>query len=569
MKTHANRRLHQGLFFLVLCALLGVVLFWYSLARADTAVFPSDRAQPIAQTDNDDNNDDRISTSTADHTQFEALVGPFATGPDVTTACLECHTEAATQLMATSHWTWEHESASGETLGKNNVINNFCVAVSSNEPRCTSCHTGYGYKDNTFDFTNQNNVDCLVCHDTTGTYKKFPTAAGHPLYEPKEFPAGSGNIWQPPDLAMVAQNVGPTSRQTCGSCHFTGGGGDGVKHGDIDTSLTNPSFELDVHMSADGQGFTCTTCHTADQHNIAGSYYNITAKDSPAHIPALDDNLATCESCHGTAPMQDQKLNDHVATIACQTCHVPEFAREKPTKMWWDWATAGQKDADGKPFKTTDENGWIIYDTQKGDFTWEKNVIPEYIWFNGDVEFTLIGDEIDPSGVVPINTFMGSPDDGRSRIWPVKVFAGNQPYDTGNNVLVVPHLFGQDESAFWKSYDWNKSIEAGMSSANLPYSGEYGFVESEMLWPITHMVAPATDALECSDCHSKNGRLAKVEGVYIPGRDSNNIVTMLGWGMIGLSIVGVVLHGSARIVSTRRRKTTLDKKEETGQGGTS
>lgn len=565
MKIRSYKWLRQGLLFLALCSLFGVVLFWYSLARADTdtAVSLSDNAQPVAQTDTDDD-DDQTSTSTADHTQFEELVGPFATGPDVTTACLECHTEAATQLMGTTHWTWEHESPSGQDLGKNNVINNYCVAVSSNEPRCTSCHTGYGYKDDTFDFTKQNNVDCLVCHDTTGTYKKFPTGAGHPAYEPKEFPPGSGNIWEPPDLAMVAQNVGATSRQTCGSCHFTGGGGDGVKHGDIDSSLANPSFELDVHMSVEGEDFTCTTCHTADQHDIAGSRYEVAAKDTPANIPAMDEDLATCESCHGTEPMQDQKLNDHVSTIACQTCHVPEFAREKPTKMWWDWSTAGQKDADGKPFVTKDDNGWVTYDTKKGDFIWETNVVPEYIWFNGDVEYTLAGEEIDPNGVVPINTFMGSPDDGVSRIWPVKVFAGIQPYDSGNNMLAIPHLFGKDEAAYWKSYDWNMAIEAGMTSRELPYSGDYGFVESEMLWPITHMVAPTEDALECSDCHSKDSRLAEIEGIYIPGHNNNNMVELFGWGMIGLSIISVVVHGSARVISKRRH--TTDEEDETEQG---
>ena len=38
-----------------------------------------------------------------------------------------------------------------------------------------------------FDATVEENVDCLVCHDTTGTYKKFPTAAGHPAYEDTQF----------------------------------------------------------------------------------------------------------------------------------------------------------------------------------------------------------------------------------------------------------------------------------------------------------------------------------------------------------------------------------------------
>ena len=34
-------------------------------------------------------------TATADHEKFRQLAGPFDSGPEVTKACLYCHTEAA------------------------------------------------------------------------------------------------------------------------------------------------------------------------------------------------------------------------------------------------------------------------------------------------------------------------------------------------------------------------------------------------------------------------------------------------------------------------------------------
>jgi hypothetical protein len=41
-------------------------------------------------------------------------------------------------------------------------------------------------------------------------------------------------------------------------------------------------------------------------------------------------------------------LNRHTSKLACQTCHIPEFARGGiATKMSWDWSTAGQRDANG------------------------------------------------------------------------------------------------------------------------------------------------------------------------------------------------------------------------------
>ena len=153
-----------------------------------------------------------------------------------------------------------------------------------------------------------------------------------------------------------------------------------------------------------------------------------------------------------------------------------------------------------------DEAGRVIYDGQKGEFTLEENVIPDYVWFNGQVEYTLAGEQIDPTAVVPINTFLGSRDDPNAKIYPVKRFQAIQPYDTVFDTLVIPHLFGKDEFAFWGNYDWGKAIQFGMDYAGLEYSGEYDFISSEFLWPITHMVGPARNALQCRDCHSADSQ---------------------------------------------------------------
>ena len=40
-----------------------------------------------------------------DHSKFTALQGPFSTGPEVTKACLTCHTDAAKQVHKSIHWT--------------------------------------------------------------------------------------------------------------------------------------------------------------------------------------------------------------------------------------------------------------------------------------------------------------------------------------------------------------------------------------------------------------------------------------------------------------------------------
>lgn len=516
-----------------------LTVFYSSLAAADRSEKPEETQKG--------------SHSTADHSQFKILQQNFKSGPGVTEACLTCHTEAAEQVQNSIHWSWELHGKTGEMPGKKTVINNFCIGITSNEPRCTSCHAGYGWSDSGFDFNKETSVDCLVCHDTTGSYKKFPTAAGHPLYEPEKW---KGKTKQPPQLGKIARNVGKTGRDTCGACHFYGGGGDGVKHGDLDSSLKKPSPSLDVHMSPETENFSCSECHITRDHITEGSHYQMVAKDTEGKNPMRDKKGAnTCESCHGLEPHTTAKLNHHVEKVACQSCHIPEFARKKPTKMSWDWSTAGRM-KDGKPFGKKNEKGHLIYHSKKGSFTWGENVVPEYHWFNGDMNYLTLDDKINPEEKpVPINRLGGSYDDKGSRLWPFKVHKGRQAYDKKYKTLLLPKLFGKKGSgAFWASYDWQKAFDKGMKEAGYKFSGEIGWVDTAMYWPITHMVAPAEDSVECSECHSRDGRLAGVEGFYLPGRDRYTLIEAGGWIMVLLTLAGVGWHATKRILSNRGEK---------------
>ncbi|MDP2759088.1 MAG: tetrathionate reductase family octaheme c-type cytochrome [Sideroxyarcus sp.] len=512
-----------------------------------------------------------IARSTTDHSKLKALQGPFKSGEEVTQACLKCHTEAAKQVMATRHWTWDYTNpATGQRLGKKTMLNSFCIADRSNEAFCNACHIGYGWKDDKFDFGAEKNVDCLACHNT-GQYAKIPGLAGHPAYQRMEYPPKSGKFVGPVDLPQVAQRVGKTSRATCGACHFYGGGGDGVKHGDLDSSLKTPTRELDVHMGTDGENFTCATCHLTERHKVAGSRVAPTASD--AHGALLrgeksDRNPATCQACHGDKPHMagigggllgplgvGDRLNAHTRTLACQACHIPAFARGGvPTKMHWDWSQAGTLDAGGKPFQRKDEHGHVVFDSKKGEFRLGENVRPDYVWFNGRVDYTLKSDRIDPARTVPVNRFHGSPDEPGARIWPVKRFTGRQPYDLEHLTLLVPHTAIPDDTALWFNFDWDKALRAGTAAAGQPFSGKFGFVDTEMLWPITHMVAPAEKALGCAECHAREGRMEGIGGVYLPGRDHVPWLDRIGFLLAGLSLLGVLVHGGLRILTRNKHK---------------
>jgi len=482
---------------------------------------------------------------TTDHSKHEILQQNFTSGEQITAACLSCHSEAEKQFHKTIHWTWLADpSETQNKYGKaGNSLNNFCISTNKTaDAGCLSCHPGWGN-------TTQTAVNCLVCH--SGKSMNFDEAVtdikGFLKEGDEESKEMAGEIQT--ELRAAAHEIIRPARKNCGACHFYGGGGDGVKHGDLDTSLAKPSKTLDVHMGVDGQNFDCTRCHTTTLHNIAGRVYTRPAATERKSL--VEDDLTakiTCESCHTATPHEvGSKMNDHTDKVACQSCHIPEFARINPTKMSWDWSQAG-KLKDGKKFKTKDEFGQFGYMTIKGQMKWAKNVKPEYFWYNGSIKSVTAKDKIDPAEVVKVSWPEGSRQDANSRIYPFKVHTGKQPYDKVNQMLLMPLLSGKQ--GYWNTLDWNGALSVGQAAMGLPYSGEYDFVQTSYVFPITHMVAPRDKSLACTECHSKtDGRLANLTGFYMPGRDGSRLLNYAGWGVVFASLFGVLIHALGRIFS--------------------
>lgn len=412
------------------------------------------------------------------HTDHSHIIqGPFETPQDVTRACLECHTDSADQVMHTTHWTWESEpfEVPGRdepvTIGKKNQINNFCISSRGNERLCMTCHAGYGWSDENFDFSESSNVDCLACHADAAIYNK----------------AEYGLPGETVDLLAAAKSVTSPTREQCGKCHFDGGGGNGVKHGDLDESLYFPSENLDVHMGR--YNMVCTDCHQTTDHVIKGKLLADNLTIDPAE-------QVGCEDCHQGTIHSDERINQHTDSVACQTCHIPAMALKDPTKTFWDWSTAGQD---------LPEDHYTFLKI-KGTFEYANDVVPTYQWFNGNVaQRYLLGDTIDPTQTTELVVPAGSIDDPTAKIFPFKIHTAKQPYDTVNNILIPPRTAG--EGGFWDTFDWPSALILGAQDSGLDYSGEFGFAETTMAYPTTHMVQAKEKALQCNDCHGENGRL--------------------------------------------------------------
>ncbi|MBT8445214.1 MAG: tetrathionate reductase family octaheme c-type cytochrome [Gammaproteobacteria bacterium] len=446
-------------------------------------------------------------------TQAATLHGSWFAENDYTgtESCLSCHGPIGDEMLETAHFKWEGLASNiagyeGENHGKNDIINNFCIAVPSNEGRCTQCHTGYGYADNTFAFNDPKTVDCLICHDQSGTYAKAKTTAGLPETDP------------PVDLKIVAQSVGQNggvpSRQNCIPCHAKAGGGDNVKHGDLAMSLVDTTREYDVHMGTDGADMNCVTCHDVER-DIDGKVAGHGIGGMPYH--SVDEGeMKACEDCHG------DRFNIHVATsveytlslgahdpLECQVCHIPTFARNTSTKTEWYWEDAGQ---DIDPIPVDPATNRPTYDKKKGTFVWSNNVRPTLLYHDGKWNKMLIN-ENDKYTSLPAELASPAADymTPGATILPFKKMVGRQPADSGNNTMLVPHLFGMKggPNPYWAKYDWNLALTDGATYAGQTYTGAYDFVDTVMYLTVNHEIAPKEQAYgyndACNDCHLGGG----------------------------------------------------------------
>lgn len=429
----------------------------------------------------------------------------FSANPyDGTGSCLNCHGPIGDDMLTKAHFTWQGVASNitgveDQIHGKRDLINNFCIAVPTNEGRCSQCHAGYGWKDDTFTFSDPETVDCLICHDHTGDYSKAPTTAGLP---PEDI-----------DLNAVAKSVandgGVPTRKACLDCHALAGGGDNVKHGDLALSMADTTREYDVHMGTDGANLACTDCHRVKK--VAGELVDHGMGGMPYHS-VEEGEMQGCTDCHG------DRFNIHIGTtaenivsshttLACQVCHIPAFARDQSTKTEWYWKEAGQDIAEedipviaGRP----------AYDKKKGSFVWENDVRPSLLYFDGKWDRMMINvnDQYTETPVVlakPTADYT-TPE---AMIYPFKKMIGNQVADANNNTMLVPHLFpGKGEggpNAYWKTFDWDLAIRDGVARTTQVYSGEHEFVDTIMYLTVNHEIGPAETAFgmdnACADCH--------------------------------------------------------------------
>ena len=189
----------------------------------------------------------------------------------------------------------------------------------------------------------------------------------------------------------AAQTVHATTRQSCLNCHAGAAGADGAKRGDLSKELAaSATTALDFHMSPQGADQTCSDCHSAGEHRVRGRGLDLRANDVPERF--------TCENsgCHTSQPhattTTGTQLNRHTAKVACQTCHIPKYAKAGVgTEVARDWQDPHPSDS-----ACNGRGGWLPRE-DKGF-----NLTPSYNWFDGKSEVYYLGESLNGVPTIPL-----------------------------------------------------------------------------------------------------------------------------------------------------------------------
>lgn len=400
-------------------------------------------------------------------------------------SCISCHAQEAEGMMGSTHYQWlgdaqDMVNGAGKKQGKlTNAVNSYCINIEGDWPVCGSCHVGRGLRPDTAG-TGVENIDCLMCHNDTYATQRTRLADG------------SMGVVQPDD--SMVQNIKRPIRANCLACHAKAGGGDGVKRGDLSlATATNADRSFDVHMNSAGADLQCQSCHVFEDHKVIGKGSDLRPTDDTRR--GSEVSCLTCHADKGSSSGHDTaKINDHVARVACQTCHIPVYAKVA-TETHRDWRThhdGGPADASAQPGHPHTE--------KMADLT------PVYRFWNRKSDNTLLGDDAGrtynaATDTWPTSTPMGDVTDGK--LYPFKYKTAMQPKTVADDRLIALNTLEYLKG----SGNVDTAIAQGLESMGYPTNEPYDWVLTDTYQLLNHGIDPSSDALPCAGCHGNIDRM--------------------------------------------------------------
>jgi hypothetical protein len=431
-------------------------------------------------------------TSTGGHsatTQASITWSGYAT-------CSQCHAADVTEMLGGVHYKWAGSAAEMQggaaaqgkmdsTTAGASALNAYCVNILGNwntYSGCSACHVSIGSKPGTGQ-DNAGNVDCLLCHGTGYTR----TRVNGGLYQPS---AGL-------DMTAIARGASKPLRKNCLQCHARGGGGDALKRGDLAlASGTTGDANYDVHMATTRGNLSCQSCHKVAGHRFPGRGVDLRPEDTTAEVACTDCHASKATATgHATA-----KVNDHVKRVACQTCHIPVYAKNASDTTASE-ATETHRDWSVSHFSTT-------MNRYEPTLTLANNVKPKYLFWNGYSWGNNLKDAaaIDPAtGRYKISRPVGTITDTTAtpaKLYPFKYKTSYQPLDTTRNQLIAI-----DTGDYFQYGIPSQAVSKGL--ANMGYTGDaWTYVTTDEYQLITHQVPPKANVLACTTCHENTAQMS-------------------------------------------------------------
>jgi len=383
--------------------------------------------------------------ASAKNTSHEAFITQYE-GPKT---CENCHAGAVDDVLQSVHYKMKGPVStvaglSGE-WGMINRESGLPGSIMKINIGCVQCHIGNGTKiTDTPTAQEREGIDCLICHAKKYDYSKRSLAPA---------PGTPEGFRVPQDRSLeAARSVGGRpNNEACFRCHKAPAGGYWWKRG------INFTPERDVHVA---NGMICVDCHKAMKHKFA----NI--NDPGGWAKETSPDTLKCESCHGAVKHKNPAINNHLARISCNVCHIPTIGGV----VTRDYVNVAQNPKTG------------LYVPKADVFDDTYNTKPTYRFFNGTTT-----QEIEP---------IGSINDPKSRITAFKPLTTVVPEDKKTKKILYMNL-----GVLAQTGNVDKALAKGIEQTKQSYSGEWEPKTITGYFSLSHDIAK-DKALSCSDCHS-------------------------------------------------------------------
>ncbi|MDT8418844.1 MAG: MopE-related protein [Desulfuromonadales bacterium] len=409
--------------------------------------------------------------------------------------CMGCHNTQFSEMANSTHYKWVGETTemtnqNGTLQGKlTNAVNSYCINILGDWKICGKCHAGRGLRPDD-QAAGLSNIDCLACHNEDYALTRTRISTGVMAPAIAEAPISPANL---AILDGYTQNLAAPKTGACLKCHANAGGGDAVKRGDLSmATITNTNADFDVHMNTTTSDVQCQECHVFQNHKTIGRGSDLRPTDDVAR-----GSEVKCYTCHtgfeaGTghanAGANRSEGDRHVFRVACQSCHVDEFAKVA-TEMHRDW----RFHHDGSPADGVSGPGHPHVEKAA-------NLQPEFKFWNRTSNNYLMGDTavIDPAtGFYPTSRPLGNLNDGK--LYPFKYKTADQPMvsSTGELLMLDTLVY------IGQTGDVVQAIESGLANMGYPSNEPYEWVTTDTYQLLNHGVAPA-GRVDCQKCHNNS-----------------------------------------------------------------